>query len=85
MTSKRRTEITIETRTVTVIRTRNAKAVYCEKCSAEVRIFWLTEIASDLCIENVEIEQLSRAGKIHFIGSTEMLCSNSIGDYFINK
>lgn len=85
MTNKRRTEITVETHTITIMRTRNAKSVYCEICRAEVQVFSLPEIISGFCLENAEINQLSLAGKIHFVGLTEMLCGNSIADYFINK
>jgi len=85
MTTKRRTEITVKTHTITIIRRRSAKSDYCEKCRAEVRVFTVSEIVSGFCLESSELKQLSLAGKIHFVGSTEMLCGNSISAYFINK
>lgn len=85
MTSKRRTEITIETHTITIIRMRNAKSGYCEICEMEVQIFSPPEIISGFCLKGAEIKQMFQTNKIHFVESTEMLCGNSIAEYFMDK
>ncbi len=85
MTNKRRTEITIETHAITIIRMRNASTVYCKICGEEVQTFSVSQIISGFCVESAEIRRLFRAGEIHFVGLTQMLCGNSIAAYFRNK
>ena len=82
MTNKRRTEITIETHTVTIIRTRGKSLVFCEICRAEAEIFSTPQIISVFRLEFAEIKKLFQNNRIHFVGSTEMLCGNSLAGYF---
>jgi len=81
-TTKRRTEITIETHTVTIIRTRGKAYVFCEICQAEAEVFSPPQIASVFRLDLAEIKKLFQNNQIHFVGATEMLCGNSLADYF---
>ena len=82
MTNKKRTEITVETHEVTIIRTRGRLSVFCEICQAEAQVFSPPQIVSVFRLELAEIKQLFQNKRIHFVGSTEMLCGNSLADYF---
>lgn len=82
MSNKKRTEITVETHQVTIIRTRGASSVYCEVCCANVRVFSPLQIVSVFHFNLEEIKQLFLNNQIHFVGLTEMLCGNSLADYF---
>ena len=82
---KRRTEITIETRTVTVVRTRNAPLIYCEICREEVQFFSPPQVISVFSLKADEIKRLFLADEIHCVALTEMMCGNSIAEYFRNN
>ncbi len=82
MTNKKRTEITVKTHQVTIIRTRGKSSVYCEICRVNVQIFLPQQIVSVFHLKLEEIKQLFLAGKIHFVGLTETVCGNSLADYF---
>ncbi len=85
MTNKKRTEITVETHQVTIIRTRDASMVYCEVCRANVRVFSPPQIVSVFHLNFEEIKQLFLDDQIHFVGLTETICGNSLTDYFETK
>jgi len=82
MTNKKRTEITVETHQVTIIRMRGTSMVYCEICRANVRIFSPPQIVSVFHLNLEEIKQLFLDDQIHFVGLTETICGNSLADYF---
>jgi len=82
MTNKKRTVITVETHQITIIRTRGKSSVFCEICQAEVQVFSPPQMISVFFLESTEIKQLFLDNKIHFVGLTEMICGNSLADYF---
>ncbi len=82
MTNKKRTEITVESHQVTIIRMRGKLPVFCEICQAEAEVFSPPQIVSVFRLKFAEIKKLFQNNQIHFVGSTEMLCGNSLADYF---
>ena len=68
--TRKRTEITIETRSVTIIRSSNAPAppVYCPHCQAQVAVFGAAQAAQILGAEASKIERLLQLGLIHRAG-----------------
>jgi len=77
-----RTRIFIETHSVTIIRTRGKSPVFCEICQTEAEVFSTPQIESVFRLEFAEIKRLFQNNQIHFVGATEMLCGNSLADYF---
>ncbi len=82
MTNKKRTEITVETHQVTIIRTRRAARIYCEICQTNVQILNPAQLISVFGFELAEVKQLLQNNQIHFVFWTEMLCGNSLAEYF---
>ncbi len=82
MTSKKRTEITVETHQVTIIHTHGAARIYCEICQTKVQILEPSQLISVFGFELAEIKQLLQNNQIHLVFWTEMLCGNSLADYF---
>jgi len=80
---RRRTEITIETRSLTIIRTRNAKAnfVDCRICRANVATFALSHAALIFRVESFEIERLLQINQIHFADNSA-LCGNALAEFY---
>ena len=80
---KRRTEITIETYSLTIIRTRGAKTDFidCRICRAKVAGFPVGEAALIFRVEAGELKRLSRINLIHF-ADAEMLCGKSLAGFF---
>ncbi len=64
------------------MRTRGKSLVFCEICQTEVEVFSPPQIVSLLRLELAEIKRLFQNNQIHFVGATEMLCGNSLADYF---
>jgi hypothetical protein len=83
MTKKRRTEITIETHNLTIIRLSNMKSnsVYCGNCGAHTAVFAEQQAALIFCVEPHELERLASSEQIHR-ASEFALCGNSLADYF---
>ncbi len=79
----RRTEITIETHSLTIIRTRNAKAdfVYCRNCQTKTATFAQTQAALIFRVEPREIEHLFQTNQIHSADDSA-LCGNSLAEFF---
>lgn len=81
-TRKRRLEITIETRQLTIIRKRGeADFVYCQNCQTNVRTLSPARAALIFRVDLQEIERLFQAGQIH-AASESALCGDSLAGYF---
>lgn len=85
MTYKRRTEITIETHSLTIIRTRNANCVYCRNCQANVTTFRRAHAALIFRAAPAEIERLWQINSIHTTDEGDALCGNSLAGHFKQK
>ena len=80
----RRTEITIETHSLTIIRMRsNAQKqfVVCQNCRTKTATFTEAQAALIFRVEASEIERLSQNNQIHFADDSA-LCGNSLADFF---
>ncbi|HLM62158.1 MAG TPA: hypothetical protein VK308_15245 [Pyrinomonadaceae bacterium] len=82
--TKRKTEITIETHQLTIIRTRyNGKSsfVYCRNCGMNVASFQQAHAA---LIFRVGVGELNRLFQINSIHAADdfALCGNSLADFF---
>lgn len=80
---KRRTEITIETYSLTIIRTRGAKSdfVQCRNCRTKVAVFPLAQAALIFRVEAIELERLYQIDLIHF-ADADALCGKSLAEFF---
>jgi len=77
-------EITIETHSLTIIRTRGgAKAsfVYCQNCHTKTATFALTHAALIFRVETQEIERLVQTNQIHFADDSA-LCGNALAEIY---
>jgi len=84
MTSKRRTEITIETRSITIIRTNGAHySAHCEHCRQTVAAFAPEQIAQALQLDLMEVCCRIEEGKLHLTDrrrGAALICGNSLKD-----
>ena len=81
---KRRMEITIETHSITIIRTRSGKptnSTYCPSCETNVASFRHAHAALIFHVAFAELERLSPSRQIHF-AKTDELCGNSLAAFF---
>lgn len=81
---RRRTEITIETHSLTIIKMRsNARKeiVICPHCRTKTLTFAEAHAALIFRVEAREIEHLSQINQIHFADDSA-LCGNSLADFF---
>ncbi|CAN5212062.1 hypothetical protein BH10ACI1_BH10ACI1_23220 [soil metagenome] len=81
---RRRTEITIETHSLTIIRMRsNARKqfVICQNCRTKTATFAEAHAALIFRVEPREIERLLQINQIHFADDSA-LCGNSLADFF---
>jgi len=84
MTYKRQTEITIETHSLTIIRTRGAaKAnfIYCRNCRMNVATFAQAQAVLIFRVAVPEIERLFQTNQIH-LADNAALCGNSLAEFF---
>jgi hypothetical protein len=84
MSNKRQTQITIETHSLTIIRTRsNGKSnfVRCRQCCAEVAVFRHAHAALIFGVELPELERLCQTNQIH-LADDSALCGNSLAAFF---
>jgi hypothetical protein len=81
--AKRRTEITIETHSLTIIRLRGAKTdyVYCRECRTQVAGFSAPHASLIFKVSASELERLCQNREIHF-ATSDALCARSLADYF---
>lgn len=79
----RRTEITIETRSLTIIRINGAHySVHCQHCRQTVTAFAPEQIAKALQLELAEICRRVETKHIHLTDNgrgTALICGNSVG------
>jgi len=76
-----RTEITIETVSVTTIRSQGRRSAYCKICGDSFALINDLE-AMSIGGENIElIEDMCREGKLHRISDSE-ICGNSLAIHF---
>lgn len=82
-TKKQRTEITIETHSLTIIKIRNVKSesVYCDRCGRNARVLTPHEAALIFRVSKDLLSQLSGSGQIHKVGENAV-CSSSLADHF---
>jgi hypothetical protein len=87
----RRTEITIETRSVTIIRMRRGESnsAFCQNCRAEVPVFAQLAAALIFRAGQGQLATLLQNGRIHSTadggdrsGNNGALCSRSLAEYF---
>ncbi|MEP6924410.1 MAG: hypothetical protein ABI954_08080 [Pyrinomonadaceae bacterium] len=82
----RRTEIFIETHSVTIIRT-NSKplSVWCEVCRKVVTAFSPEQIALALRLDGDAMREFCQTGEIHSINdNNSLLCGDSLAAHFRN-
>ncbi len=80
--AERRTEITIETHSVTIIKIHGARTtVFCEHCRVEVAAFAPARIAAFLHLDLTEIRRRIEAGELHLTETKRtagaLVCGNS--------
>ena len=80
----RKTQITIETHSLTIIRARRAsRSVLCGVCGQRVSAFAAAEIAEALRLSTAAIEALYRSGEIHSpVSGSDLVCGNSLAEVF---
>lgn len=81
--NRRRTEITIETHSLTIIRMQNGKPgfVYCRHCRTDVTSFRHVHAALIFRVAASELERLSQSNSIH-TAEDAALCGNSLADFY---
>lgn len=79
----RRTEITIETHSLTIIRTQSGKPLnlkYCRMCDKQSTVFQLAHAVLIFQVALTELKQLLQNNQIHFAENGD-LCGNSLATY----
>lgn len=81
-TNKRRTEITIETHSLTIIRMRGgaANSVFCETCRRDVQFFTPAQAVLIFRINAEFLDALFRSNQIHAVGENAV-CAVSLAGY----
>lgn len=76
----RKTQITIETHSITIIRSTGATFnVHCETCQKSVSAFDAEQIAEALKLDQLQVEAFRLSGEIHNTASDNLLlCGNSL-------
>ena len=85
-TEIRRTEITVETHRVTIIRMRGGKndAAFCETCRENVQSLTLAHAALIFRVNAEFIEALGYSNQIHVVAENA-ICARSLANYFKQK
>ena len=80
---KRRTEITVETHSLTIIKMRNGKAdfCFCQRCGENVSVFAPAHAAFIFRVQVRCLEKLSESNEIHLVNE-DALCGNSLVNYY---
>ncbi len=80
---RRRTEITVETHSLTIIRTRGAKSdfVYCRNCRTKAAVFSRSHASLIFRVDSSELERLCQNSQIHY-ASADALCGDSLAGFF---
>lgn len=81
--AKRRTEIMIETHSLTIIRMRGGitDSAFCKNCQQETRFFTFEQAALIFRISGEFLEALMRSNQVHTV-SENTVCANSLAEYF---
>lgn len=84
--ARRRTEITIETHSLTIIRTRggNIEAAFCETCGRNVQIFPAPHAALIFRVDAQVLATLLHSNQIHTVAENQV-CATSLANYFDRK
>ena len=81
--TKRRTEITIETHSITIMRTNGQRfSAHCKRCEKTVSAFAPKQVAAFLRLDLTEVCRRIEAKQIHLTNDDEgvaMVCANSLG------
>ena len=84
MGKKRRTDITIETERVLVIRRRKGSALaWCQTCAQQVPMIKVDEAAALSQVSSRTVFRLVELGKVHFAETPEgllLICLNSLAN-----
>lgn len=82
----KRTEITIETHSRTVIKTRGGavEASFCETCGRNVPVLTALDTASIFSARMEFVEALGNSGQIHVVAENAV-CAVSLADHFNRK
>lgn len=82
-TKRRRTQITIETHSLTIIKIRCAKSdlIYCPDCRINVAIFSPPHASLIFRVDGDDLECLCQNNQIHY-AAREALCGNSLAVFF---
>lgn len=78
---KKRTEVTIETERLLVIRNRPQSVMWCEQCRDEVRMLTVDQAALRMKIRSLMIYRLVETGDLHFAENEEgilLVCLDSL-------
>lgn len=80
---RRRTEITIETHSLTIIRMRGGKtnSAFCEICRRDVQFFTPAHTLLIFRVTAEFLETLFRSNQIHAVGENA-ICADSLAGYF---
>ena len=84
MTNKKQTQITIETHSLTIIRTHSSDRfglIRCRRCQADVAGFRQAQAALIFGVEASELERLLLANQLH-LADDSALCGNSLAAFF---
>jgi hypothetical protein len=82
-TSRRRTEITIETHSLTIIRISGGKtgSFFCQSCLTNVQTFTTAQAILIFRISAEFLDALFRSNQIHAVGENAV-CAASLAGYF---
>jgi hypothetical protein len=82
-TSRKRTEITIETRSRTIIRIRNGKwdLRSCRNCGCETLTFTPANAALIFKLDARLIEELLKRSEVHYADENANLCGSSLAGF----
>jgi len=82
-TNKRRTEITIETHSLTIIRIRGGKTnmAFCENCRRNAQFFTPAQAVLIFRVNAEFLDELLRSSEIHAVGKNAV-CAASLAGYF---
>ena len=81
MASKTKRQITIETHSITIIRTKeNSNSVFCEHCQRNVTAFSVEQIANFFEMDLGEVCRQIKSGELHLTNGTKiaLVCSVSL-------
>lgn len=80
---RKRLEIMTEIHQKITIRQRTNQRAYCEVCNLMVQIFSPPQVINNLNLEISQIKRFFSDERIHFVGTTKMICGNSLVNYLL--